>query len=115
MALSVEGVPGLIAGGASCRSSEQVEAGLKPGDAVVARNINPVSHTRLPRYVRGKRGVVEFDHGVFSFPDTNAHGNGHKPQHVYNVKFTARELWGEEASPKDSLYIDLFEDYVTKA
>src|ERR1700752_1853830 len=30
------------------------------------------THTRLPRYVRGKRGMVDRRHGVFVFPDTNA-------------------------------------------
>ena len=115
MPLSVEQVPGLIAGGASARSAEAVEGKLKPGDKVLVRNINPTTHTRLPRYVRGKHGVVTSDHGVFVFPDTEAHGKGANPQHVYSVKFSARELWGEDAPAKDSLYIDLFEDYVTKA
>ncbi len=34
------------------------EARFKPGDVVIARNINPQGHTRLPRYARGRRGVV---------------------------------------------------------
>jgi nitrile hydratase subunit beta len=114
-ALSLDQVPGLLSTGASGRSPETVDALHKAGDTIVARNINPVNHTRLPRYVRGKRGVVVFDHGVFTFPDTGAHGLGHKAQHVYSVKFTARELWGEDAPAKDSLYIDLFEDYIEPA
>jgi len=60
-----------------------------------ARNLNPVGHTRLPRYVRGKAGVVARDWGVFVFPDTNAHHAGTKPQHCYSVSFDARELWGK--------------------
>ena len=82
------------------------------GDHIVVRNINPTGHTRLPRYVRGKRGIVERDQGVFIYPDTNAHGGGEKPQHVYSVRFTARELWGDTASDRDSLYIDLWDDYM---
>jgi nitrile hydratase len=27
--------------------------------------MNPAGHTRIPRYVRGRRGVVDRDHGVF--------------------------------------------------
>jgi len=34
------------------------------------------SHTRLPRYARGKFGIIERDHGVFVFPDSNAQGLG---------------------------------------
>ena len=62
-----------------------------------ARNINPVGHTRLPRYARGKFGMIHRDYGVFVFPDTNAHFLGEKPQHVYSVRFAARELWGAQA------------------
>ena len=82
---------------------------------VRARIMNPVGHTRLPRYARGKLGTVERDYGVFDFPDTSAHGLGAKPQHVYSVRFAARELWGEQASPRDSVYIDLWDDYLEPA
>ena len=85
---------------------------FKAGDAIVARNINPLHHTRIPRYIRGRRGIVETDHGIFLLPDTNAHGGPDKPQHVYSVRFSARELWGEDAPANDSLYIDLFDDYM---
>ena len=80
-----------------------------------ARNINPIGHTRLPRYARGKTGVVERDHGVYGFPDTNAHFQGEKRQHVYSVRFTARELWGDAASPRDSVHIDMWDDYLERA
>ena len=88
---------------------------FQTGQTVRARNINPTGHTRLPRYARGKVGVIDRDHGVHIFPDTNAHGLGEKRQHVYSVKFTAKELWGEEASPRDSVYIDLWDDYLDQA
>ena len=88
---------------------------FRVGDAIIARNINPLHHTRIPRYIRGRRGVVEMHHGIFLLPDTNAHGGPDKPQHVYNVRFTARELWGEEAPEQDSVYIDMFDDYMDPA
>ena len=88
---------------------------FRVGDEIVARNINPLHHTRIPRYIRGRRGVVEMHHGIFLLPDTNAHGGPDKPQHVYNVRFTARELWGEEAPERDSVYIDMFDDYMDPA
>lgn len=88
---------------------------FRPGDAVVARNLNPTGHTRLPRYARGKRGVVDRDHGVFVFADTNAHGEGETPQHVYSVRFAARELWGDAAAARDSVYLDLWDDHLDPA
>ena len=80
-----------------------------------ARNINPMGHTRLPRYARGKLGAIDLDHGVYVFPDTNAHFQGENPQHVYSVRFTARELWGEQASPRDSVHLDMWDDYLEPA
>ena len=49
------------------------------------------------------------------FPDTNAHFQGEKRQHVYSVRFAARELWGETASPRDSVHLDLWDDYLERA
>ena len=77
--------------------------------------MHPVGHTRLPLYARGKRGRIVRDHGIFVFPDTNAHFLGEKPQHVYSVRFTARELWGEQAAPRDSVYVDIWDDYLERA
>lgn len=111
-ALPVEEVDGLIATGATARMTDAVEPRFRPGDHVTVRNLNPLTHTRLPRYARGKTGTVEADRGVFCFNDTNAHGQGHKQQHVYGVRFAARDLWGEQAAARDVLYLDLFEDYI---
>ena len=85
------------------------------GQRVRARNINPVGHTRLPRYARGKTGQIVRDHGVYVFPDTNAQFRGEKRQHVYSVRFAARELWGEDASPRDSVHLDMWDDYLEHA
>ena len=88
---------------------------FKVRQRVRARNINPTGHTRLPRYARGKTGVIVRDHGVYLFPDTSAHFQGEKRQHVYSVRFAARELWGEGASPRDSVHIDMWDDYLERA
>jgi nitrile hydratase len=108
-------VDDLIKTGGSCRVNADVRPRFAAGARIVVRNINPVSHTRLPQYVRGKQGVIQRDHGVFVFPDSNARLQGEKPQHVYSVMFSARELWGPDASEKDQLYIDLFDDYMDPA
>ena len=83
-----------------------------PGQPVLTRNINPTGHTRLPRYARGKRGVIHLHHGTHVFPDSNAHGYGENPQHLYSVRFEAQELWGTEANGRDGVYLDLWESYL---
>ncbi len=92
------------------------ETGATPrfasGDLVRTREMHPHGHTRLPRYARGKRGVVHRCHGVHVFPDTNAHGQGEQPQPLYSVRFDARELWGESAEPNQAVHIDLWESYL---
>lgn len=82
------------------------------GDRIVTRNLNPLGHTRLPRYARGKRGVIVAHHGAHVLPDTNAHGLGENPEHLYTVRFTMRELWGDSSEPNESLRIDLWESYL---
>ena len=105
-------VPELVRTGGSTRVHKAVAPRFRVGDHVLVRNIHPEHHTRLPRYARGKRGIVEHDHGVFVFPDTSAHEQGEKPQHVYSVRFTARELWGPQAAERDTLRLDLWDDYL---
>ena len=85
---------------------------LKVGDKVLTSNCQPVGHTRLPRYARGRRGVIDRDHGVFTFADTNAMKRDKKPQHLYSVRFSATEIWGSDASSIDSIYLDLWDDYL---
>ncbi|HSE91935.1 MAG TPA: nitrile hydratase subunit beta [Methylomirabilota bacterium] len=99
----------------AARMDDPVPPRFKPGDHVVTKNMNPVGHTRLPRYARGRRGLVDRDHGVFVFPDAAAAERGRQPQHVYSVRFAGRELWGPEAPERDAIYIDLFEPYLEPA
>jgi nitrile hydratase len=114
-ALRASDVATLMRGRSSARVAAEVPPKFKPGDPVVARTINPAGHTRLPRYVRGRRGTIHIDHGVFTFPDTNAASGDPKPQHCYSVRFSARELWGPQVAARDSVYLDLFEDYLDPA
>jgi hypothetical protein len=74
-------------------------------------------HTRLPRYARGKAGVVTRDNGVYAVQDTDEAGRAldRPPQHVYTVRFAARDLWGERASARDAVYADLWEDHLEPA
>ena len=82
------------------------------GDHVITRNIHPKTHTRLPRYARAKRGVIERVHGAHVFPDSNAQGHGEAPQWLYTVRFTGLELWGDEADSTLTTSIDAWESYL---
>ena len=115
MLLTPEMVPGLVAAGASARVDAHVAPRFRAGDRIRVRNHNPMTHTRLPGYLRGKRGTIEQDYGVFAFPDTHAHGLGEKPQHCYSVRFAARELWGAEAPAAEFVHIDLWDAYLEPA
>ena len=113
--LSAAQVPTMLRSGALAARDLKIEPRFRRGESVRARNIHPAGHTRLPRYARGKTGIVNRDHGVYVFPDTAAHSLGENPQHVYSVRFAARELWGEQASPHDAVYIDLWDNYLEPA
>ncbi|MGC1448904.1 MAG: nitrile hydratase subunit beta [Candidatus Sulfotelmatobacter sp.] len=113
--LTPEKVQILVSKGVPANRDVPVAARFHAGQHVRARNMNPVGHTRLPRYTRAKTGTIARDHGVFVFPDTNALFLGEKPQHVYSVRFAARDLWGDQATPQDSVYVDLWDDYLEPA
>jgi nitrile hydratase beta subunit len=85
------------------------------GQRVRARNMQPVGHTRLPRYARGKTGSIITHHGAHVLPDASAHGRGDMAQHLYTVRFAAQELWGERANARDSVHLDLWEIYLEPA
>jgi nitrile hydratase beta subunit len=85
------------------------------GETVRARNIEVAGHTRLARYVRGKSGVVAAHRGSHVFPDTAAHDQGENAQPLYTVRFEANELWGDNVTRRDCVYIELWEDYLEHA
>lgn len=114
-ALTVAMSSSFLSRGIPSSQDPKVRPLFKVGQRVRARNINPASHTRLPRYARGKFGTIVRDHSVYSFPDTNAHFLGEKRQHVYSVRFASRELWGDGASPRDFVHIDMWDDYLERA
>src|SRR5438552_2006712 len=70
------------------------------------------SMSSAAHWAHGKSGVIHQDHGIYVFPDTIVAGTGEKPQHVYSVRFEARELWGPQASPRHAVYLDLWDDYL---
>jgi nitrile hydratase len=85
---------------------------FRAGDRVICRSTPFSGHTRLPAYARGKPGVIHAARGGWVLPDTNAHGKGECPEHLYTVRFDGQTLWGAEAEPGSSVCIDLFESYL---
>jgi nitrile hydratase beta subunit len=110
--LTADKVLPILAQGNPANRDVMVAPRFQVGQRVRARNLHPTGHTRLPRYARGRLGTVDRDHGVFVFPDTNAHLLGENPQHLYSVRFAASELWGEQVASGDAVYIDLWDDYL---
>jgi nitrile hydratase len=88
---------------------------FKVGDPVAARNLHPAGHTRLPRYIRGKRGVIERVNGWYRLQDEEVEGLGPNPQTVYTVRFPAREVWGPRADPHHAVYLEMWEGYLEPA
>ena len=97
------------------KAASNALARFRVNQRVRARNLNPIGHTRLPRYVRGKTGTIERVCAVALLPDAVAQDLGEKPQHAYSVRFAARELWGERTNERDSVYIGMWEDYLEPA
>jgi nitrile hydratase beta subunit len=106
-------VAAVLTGSKGARLDEDVAPRFKAGERVRVKNEHPSWHTRMPRYCRGKAGAIHIDHGVFIFPDTHSQGLGPKPQHCYAVRFEFAELWGRPG--RDSVFIDLWDDYLEKA
>lgn len=113
--LAAADVPAVLAAGSPCTRDKAGEPRFKVGDQVRTKVMHPHGHTRLPRYARGKLGVVEARHGAHVLPDANAHGAGEQPDWLYTVAFDAAELWGPDAEPASSVSIDAWEAYLEPA
>lgn len=108
--LTVERVPTALSSKAPSLRPSDKSARFKIGETVRARMINPPGHTRLPRYVRGHTGMIEFDHGAHVLPDSNAHFLGEQPERLYGIVFSAADLWGGPQT--DTVRLDLWESYL---
>ena len=82
------------------------------GDRVRVREWHPPGHTRAPRYVQGKQGVVVRVDGAHNVPDVEAHSDRRVLEPTYSVRFTARELWGEGGADGEVVHVDLWDRYL---
>jgi len=113
--LKAKDVAKVLAKGGPSERAVAEQPRFRIGDRVRTLNIHPATHTRLPRYARGKVGTVHLAHGAHVFPDTNALFAGEAPQHLYNVRFEGRDLWGPDSEPDACTCIDLWESYLEPA
>jgi nitrile hydratase subunit beta len=112
--LTAENVPRVLAQGSPVTMANETQPRFTLGDRVRALNRHPTGHTREPRYVRGRVGVIHAYHGAHVFPDRSAEGVK-EGRHLYSVRFEASELWGEHAAGRSAVYVDLWEDYLEPA
>jgi nitrile hydratase len=113
--LKAESVAAMLAAGSPYDRPCAGEPLFKAGDRVMARNDHVLTHTRLPRYVRGREGEIVANHGSFVLPDSNAHGGGESPVWCYSVLFRAEDLWGSGAEAGSEIMVDCWEPYLTPA
>ena len=113
--LAADGAAKMLRSGGPTNREPQAPAMFGEGDRVRTRNLNPPTHTRLPRYVRGHVGTVVLVHGAHVYPDVHATGGGEDPQWLYTVRFDGRDLWGPDADPTVSVSFDAFEPYLEPA
>jgi nitrile hydratase len=112
--LSPGGVAAMLHRGGPTEREPKGPARFAVGDRVRTKMIHPPTHTRLPRYVRGRVGTVEMLHGVHVFPDSNSLGE-ENPQRLYTVTFDGRELWGADGDASVKTSVDAWESYLEPA
>lgn len=112
--LQAEEVATVVTCGSSAALPTDAPQRFQPGDRVRAVNRHPLGHTREPRYVRGRVGVIQEHYGPHVYPDLSAEGV-RVGRHLYCVRFTASELWGENANANSAVYVDLWDDYLEPA
>jgi len=104
-------VHGLLRSGKRATMASEKKAVYAPGDIVKVIDSETNGHTRAPRYVKGKEGVICASYGSFVYPDKHAEGLK-SPEYLYNVEFESRTLWNLDVTSRDTVRLDLFEPYL---
>lgn len=113
--MAAEAVPAVLARGGPTDRALATTPRFAVGDRLRTKNLQPKGHTRLPGYVRGQTGTVIALRGGFILPDSNAHGQGEAPEHLYTIRFEGADLWGSGAEPGSAVMIDAWESYLERA
>lgn len=98
--------------------AEDVEPG-SPGaaprfaadDRVRVRDVQFAGHTRCPRYIRGRSGVIVRIERAAPVPEVEAHRGEKLFEPIYGVRFEANELWND-TSKNAAVHVDLYERYL---
>ena len=113
-AIAADRVQAVLARGGPTSREAPAPARFAVGDPVRTITMNPLTHTRLPRYARGRRGTIVLTHGAHVYPDSSGAGRGEDPQWLYTVRFDAAELWGADTTAS-AVHVDCWEPYLEPA
>jgi nitrile hydratase subunit beta len=83
------------------------------GGRVTTRSLGATGHTRLPRYARGRPGIVHAYRGNHLLPDAGARGI-ERAEPLYTIAFRAADLWPEATGRPDRVFLDLWESYLER-
>ncbi len=90
---------------------------FKAGDAVRVAERFPIGHYRVPRYIRGKNGIVEFviEPRALNNEEEGFGRNAGGKRHYYRVALSMTDLWqGYAGSAHDKLKIEIFETWLER-
>lgn len=87
------------------------------GDRIRVQTREPIGHYRVPRYLRGKTGMIEaVIEPTMLDNEEEAYGrNAGMRRHYYRVAIPMTELWpGYDGSPRDGLRVEIFETWLER-
>ena len=91
---------------------------FQPGERVKISVRFPVGHYRVPRYIRGKSGMVEavIRPRAINNEEEGFGLNAGRKRFYYRLAIPLADLWpGYAGSPKDNLRIEVFENWLERA
>jgi nitrile hydratase subunit beta len=83
------------------------------GETVMATNTYYRGHCRMPKYVRGKQGVITHIAPSVPFAASAGHGLDAELEPTYHVRFAAKDLWSD-AAENSTVVVDLWESYLER-
>jgi hypothetical protein len=112
------GVPAPLALTAQVVLASGEAPAFQVGDTLRVMTRSPIGHYRVPRYLRGKTGVVE----AVIYPaavdnEEEAYGrNAGSKSYYYRMAFRMTDVWpGYSGRPSDGLRIEVFQTWLEKA
>ena len=99
------------------RSAQGEEILFRPGDRVRVLVRYPIGHYRVPRYIRGKPGVIEsvIEPRAVNNEEEGFGRNAGSKRHYYRIAIPLSELWqGYSGAAADRLKIEVFETWLER-